>query len=294
MHLSRLRKPAEFGHIKSDLAAYFDIYEKATGRGLDSARVLELGYGQRPFRIIALQSLGISAAGIDLDAPLYRLDVRTLARIAQRNGFTRALKSSLRRAVFDGHEYRGLAAFLQENYGRPMSLDVASLIVGDASETETWARASGPFDFVYSEDVLEHVPLGAIRRVLENLANNLVEDGVAVVTPMIFTGICGGHDLGWYPHQVNTENVARGPAWGHLTGESPVADTFLNRLTRAQFRGLFEERFVIESETALLCDVGRQHLTPERRRVLSDFPEEELFSNSVRFVLRKKRKHPYE
>jgi hypothetical protein len=86
MHLSRLRKPADFGHIKSDLAAYFDIYDKATGRGLDSARVLELGYGQRPFRIIALQSLGISAAGIDLDAPLYGLDVRTVARIAQRNG----------------------------------------------------------------------------------------------------------------------------------------------------------------------------------------------------------------
>jgi len=114
--------------------------------------------------------------------------------------------------------------------------------------------------------------------------------GIAtVITPMIFTGISGGHDIDWYPHRVDVEDVSRTPAWGHLTGEAVPGDTHLNRLTRKEFRDLFMTEFDIVQEEETRPDLGRQHLTAERRQALQAFDEQELFSNTVRFVLRKKR-----
>jgi len=79
------------------------------------------------------------------------------------------------------------------------------------------------------------------------------------------------------------------PAWGHLTGEAVLGDTHLNRLTRKEFRDLFMTEFDIVQEEETRPDLGRRHLTAERRQALQAFDEQELFSNTVRFVLRKKR-----
>ena len=40
------------------------------------------------------------------------------------------------------------------------------------------------------------------------------------------------------------------------------------------------------AEEVTLPDLGRELLTPELRQRLADYPDEELFSNQVRFVLR--------
>jgi hypothetical protein len=121
------------------------------------------------------------------------------------------------------------------------------------------------------------------------MAGALSDDGIAIISPMIFTGICGGHDVGWFPHQVDLSDISRGPAWGHLTGESLPADTFLNKLTKQEFRDLLGKTFDIIFEENLLGDIGRRHLTEERNEALLEFGEEELFSNKTRFFLRKKR-----
>lgn len=288
MHVDRLRRPGDFAHLSADLDAYRLAYRRATGRELEGARILEIGYGQRPFRLMLLQSLGLDVRGVDLDRPLYRLDAAAIASVFRSNGAVRGLKSLLRRAVFDGSEYRALGRVLSSRYGRTLSFDPDTMIVGDAASPEVWTRIGTPLDFVYSEDVFEHIPGESLSRVVAHLADALADDGVAVVTPMVFTGICGGHDIGWYPFQVEQDGVSRGPAWGHLTGEAPAADTYLNRMTLAEYRELFRTRFEILREERLLGDIGRRHLTAERRAALAAYGEDELFSNNVRFVLRKK------
>jgi hypothetical protein len=289
MFVERRPQLGDFEHIASDLEFYGRVFASETGRNLRDARILEIGYGQRPFRLMLLQSLGFDVLGVDLDQPLYRLGIGTIGAVFSTNGPLRAIKSLVRRILFDGAEYETFKDFIAKRYGRELSFDPDRMIVGDAANPAIWSRAGTPLDFVYSEDVFEHIPRNKLPTVVALMADSLSDNGLAVIKPTIFTGICGGHDLGWYPHQVESGAVARGPAWGHLTGESRPADTFLNKLTLREFRDLFEASFHIVREDRLMGDLGRRYLTPQRRQALDAFGEDELFSNAVRFVLRKKK-----
>jgi hypothetical protein len=288
LYLQRVLRPADFSGLDADLASYEQLYTAATGRRLLDAKVLELGFGQRPFRLMLLQSLGCEARGIDLDQPLYRISAGAVAHLFGSNGLRRAAKSLIRSAVFDRIEYRRLAAHIRRRHGHPLRFDASAMIVGDLVDPAAWRSAGAAFDFIYSEDVFEHIPRDALPQVLALLSDALGENAIAVISPMIFTGISGGHDIDWYPHRVDGTDTARPPAWGHLTGEAAPGDTYLNRMTRGEFRALFGERFEILSEQPLMPELGRRHLTDERRRKLAAFDEDELFSNKVRFVLRNK------
>jgi hypothetical protein len=74
-----------------------------------------------------------------------------------------------------------------------------------------------------------------------------------------------------------------------LRDDSFPANTYLNRLTLADFRQKFRMHFDILEERTMLPDLGREFLTDEVRRELASYPDEELFSNNVLFVLRKRR-----
>jgi len=191
--------------------------------------------------------------------------------------------------VFDRIEYRALADYLSRHHGKKLRFDPTALVTGDLSRLEPWRSAGATFDFVYSEDVFEHIPRDLLPNVVSLMARSMSDRSLAVITPMIFTGISGGHDIDWYPHRVDVEDVSRTPAWGHLTGEAFLGDTHLNRLTRKEFRDLFMTEFDIVQEEETRPDLGRRHLTAERRQALAAFDEQELFSNTVRFVLCKKR-----
>lgn len=289
MYVVRLVRPEDLSGLATDLAFYEEAYGREGGDQLRHARILELGFGQRPLRLILLQSLDYDVRGIDLDQPLYRLSSATVAGLFRSNGALRALKSLLRRTMFDGSEYRNLARFVGARYGKKLKLDADALVTGDLADASVWKRAGARFDFIYSEDVFEHIPRETLPQVVSLMAGAMEDRAIAVIAPMIFTGIAGGHDLEWYPHRVDREDRARGPAWGHLTGENSLGDTFLNKMTRREFRELFSSRFDILQEERVRGDLGRQHLTDERRERLGSFDEDELFSNKVRFVLRKKR-----
>ncbi|MBC9980732.1 class I SAM-dependent methyltransferase [Bradyrhizobium campsiandrae] len=288
MYVSRLFRPEDLGGLALDLKFYEETYGREGGGELRDARILELGFGQRPLRLILLQSLGYDARGIDLDQPLYRLNAVSVAALFRSNGSLRAIKSLVRRTIFDGSEYRNLARFVSHRYGRQLTLDASALVTGDLADASAWRRAGERFDFIYSEDVFEHIPRQALPQVISLMADAMEDHAIAVIAPMIFTGIAGGHDLDWYPHRVDREDRSRGPAWGHLTGENSPGDTFLNKVTRREFRDLFSSRFDIVREERVRGDLGRQHLTDERRQRLASYDEDELFSNKVRFVLRKK------
>ena len=287
LYMARVVRPGNFQNIAADLDFYRGTYAKETGQQLEQAQILEVGFGQLPFRLMLLQSLGYNAKGIDLDRPLLRLDLSTTISIFKTNGPLRTIKSLVRRIAFDSAEYKKFEKFVSSRYGKTLRFQPDAMVVGSAADPVTWARAGGPFDFIYSEHVFEHIPRETISRVVDLIADALSDHGIAIITPNIFTGIIGGHDIGWYRHKVALSNVSRGPAWGHLTGESEAPDTFLNKMTRKEYRDLFRIRFVILQEQTLYADLGRNYLTAERRVALKDFDDDELFSNVVHFVLRK-------
>lgn len=72
----------------------------------------------------------------------------------------------------------------------------------------------------------------------------------------------------------------------HLRKRRHPANTYLNELTRAEYRRLFQKHFDIIEERVTRPNLGRQYLTDEVRKELSSYSEDELFSNQVLFVLK--------
>ena len=118
------------------------------------------------------------------------------------------------------------------------------------------------------------------------MAASMSPDGVAYVKPMVFTGICGGHHIEWYPHTFNQPIERLTEPWEHLRRNRHPANTHLNKLTLANYRALFSKHFEILEETCATPNLGSQFMTPEIRRELAHYADEELFSNGVVFILR--------
>ena len=58
-----------------DIEGFGSKFESLTGRSFAEANVLEIGFGARPLRLIALMSMGINIRGIDLDRPMLPLSL---------------------------------------------------------------------------------------------------------------------------------------------------------------------------------------------------------------------------
>ncbi len=266
-----------FQQIESDLASY----ERLTGRPWSAAKVLEIGYGARPNRMMALMGMGVDVWGIDLDQPMLRFNPATLSRIVQRNGVERALKSVARNVLFDRRDRAKLAQALQQR-GYQYSVDFKRFLVGDAS---TFDFANARFDLVYSSDVFEHIPADALEVLVERLARLVSPLGMAIITPNVFPGITGGHLPEWYGDVVDSETERQSEPWEHLRKKRFVANSYLNGLSRASYRDLFSRHFHVLYEKSLQPDLGRKWLTPEVRADLNSWSEDELFSNNVEFAL---------
>lgn len=259
-------------------------YERLTGRSFAEARVFEIGFGAQPFRLIALMSMGIRVSGIDLDLPMLRFSPWNLARICKRNGFERALKTGIRSLLFDRRDYANLKAALNRR-GSSLRINAADLMVGDAT---TCDFGTEPLDLVYSQDVFEHIPLAGIENIMTRLAAQLAPGSLALITPNIFTGITGGHLPEWYWDSEDNDSPRQSEPWEHLRKERFEANTYLNRLSRKDYREVFSRHFEILEENVQAPNLGRHRLTPEIKAELAQWDDEELFSNTVQFVLRPK------
>ncbi|CAD5369178.1 Methyltransf_11 domain-containing protein [Rubrivivax sp. A210] len=285
MRLAGLRsKEGELASLVAEIDAYRGLYEGQSERRFDDARIFEVGYGARPLRLIASISLGLDARGIDLDAPMLERSGAELLRILRRNGPLRFVKSSVRALVFDAHERRALIRVLARR-GARLRLAPDRFLVGDIA---TAAIAPGSVDFFYSEDVFEHIPGAALDAVCAGMARALAPGGMAVISPSVYTGICGGHLVEWYPNSFARDGVRRSEPWEHLRRRRFVADCFLNEWRVRDYRALFEAHFDIVSVDNLKPGLGRQFLTPALRTELAAYDEDELLSEKWRFVLRKK------
>lgn len=264
----------------------YDSLARRHGNGpLSEARVLEVGFGARPHRLAILHSMGVDARGIDIEVPLLEFRRSRLAEMLRRNGPERLTKSVIRHLLFDRTEWAALRAALEQR-GMTMRVDPQRLLIGDAATLEMEPNS---VDLIYSEDVFEHIPGSSLAAVTERMARWLAPNGVALISPNVFTGITGGHLVEWNRASFTHDAVRRSAPWDHLRRRAHHPNTQLNELSRAEFRELFASHFVIEDEIVRYPDLGRHHLTAALREELSAWSDDELMSNVVCFVLRPRR-----
>jgi Methyltransferase domain len=279
---SMLDRSAAEGAV-ADVESYERLVMTHAGRPIKGARVLEVGYGARPLRLLAMLAFGADITGIDLDTPMIQGRPGEIVEMWRTNGAERVLKSVVRFALFDLIERRYLAQALQKR-GFKLSIDRGRLLVGDAADLELERRS---LDLVYSEDCFEHMREDSIRRLLARLAVALAPDGLCLIRPNIFTGITGGHLTDWLtPEQVRTRGARQAEPWEHLRKRRFMSTGYLNELPRARYRQLFGEHFQIIEERVRYLELGREYLTPEVKSELAEYNEDELFSNQVLFVLK--------
>ncbi len=283
MRLADLSRPASVEGVLADADEYEAALRQYSGRGLAGATAFEIGFGARPLRLFALAASGVDVTGSDLDVPLIRCSPREFAAMLRRNGLERAIKSALRFAIFDVKERRELKKLLRAR-GREMKIETRRLIVGDAAELSIPEQS---LDFIYSEDVFEHIPVDALRVLTAKMAGWLKPSGLALIRPNIFPGIVGGHLAEWFPQVVNDRSRRRrSQPWEHLRHHRFRPNTYLNELSRASYRELFAPNFEILEERVKDPELGREYLTLEVAEELKQWPHEELFSNQTLFILR--------
>jgi Methyltransferase domain len=270
-----------------DVFERLELYDQLTrarmGRALADLRILEIGFGARPWALVALLGMGADAWGVDVEVPVLDGSRREFREMYRANGLERTAKSAVRHLFFDAAERREVQAELRRRgWTRPAPRD--RFVVGDATE-RSWPDED--FDLIVSEDVFEHIPPDGLRELVPRMTRWLKPDGLALVCPNVFTGITGGHHLDWSRFSFSRPPPRRRtPPWDHLRARSAAANTYLNELSRADYRELLEARFEILEEIVRRPDLGREFLTGEAAVDLSRWAEEELFSNQVLFVLR--------
>lgn len=289
MHLAKRSTIQDFQEFERDFAQYRAAALRHVGRPLEALRVFELGYGARPIRLSWLHSQGVDIAGADLDTPVISFDWGKVLDAARRNGLERAAKSVARELLVGDKEWRDAAsAFERRNPGRKFRIPKEAMIVGDAADPAVWKQA-GPVDFVYSEDVLEHIPIDRLPMVLSNIAAALSPDGVAFLRPHVFTGIGGGHDVEWYLPDVANDRPRRTAPWEHLRQDRYPANTYLNRAGIEDYARLFSVDFEILEQFPKDIDLGRPYLTDEIRAELARYSEMDLMTDRMTFILRPRR-----
>lgn len=269
----------------ADVAEYGALLREHGGRGLEGAAVLEIGFGTRAARMAVLSAAGAEAVGVDMEVPLLALRPSTLRRIERENGSERLAKSLARYLLFDRAARRRLAAAIADGYPGA-GLDYGRLEVCDAAALRL---PEGSLDLVVSEDVFEHMTPASVERTLAGMRGWLRPRGIALIRPNVFTGISGGHLAEWSVPSVRDEPRAprRSEPWEHLRGRRFQPNTFLNELTLADYRRAFAAGgFEVLAERPRYPELGAALLSPEVRAELAAWPDEELFSNQVLFVLR--------
>ncbi|MHB8235818.1 MAG: class I SAM-dependent methyltransferase [Solirubrobacteraceae bacterium] len=279
----RARSGYGFDALFDDIDEYHALLRQHADLPLRGARILEIGFGARPHRQMVLHSMGLDAIGIDAEAPMLSGHPTELLRVVKQNGLERAAKSLLRHTLFDGGERRALSSLIARRGFAPR-LDTSRLIVNDASELEL---PRGSLDLILSEDVFEHVERTSLERLVARMADWLSPGGLALIRPNVFTGIVGGHLLEWSNASMREPPPRRrSEPWEHLRECRFAPNTYLNQLSRAEYRELLARRFEILEERVAHADLGREYLDERARGDLSDYPEEELFSNQTLFVLK--------
>jgi len=262
---------------------YDRLLQQYSGRSLDEAKVLEIGYGARPSRLLAMIGMGIDAIGVDLDAPVLHGSFRELIKVYRTNGLERMVKSCVTFWIAGLPQRRALARELKARGGR-LRVEDQRFLVGDILDLHVEPQS---MDLVVAEDVFEHLPRDTIKAVLPKIRSWLRPGGLALIRPCVFTGISGGHLVEWYPSLINAPR--RKPRisepWEHLRKKRYCANCYLNEMRLSNYREDFLEVFDIVAERVQEPELGARFLTREIRPELAEFDDADLLTNRIMFVL---------
>jgi hypothetical protein len=297
LFLMRYRGLGTFDNAKN-LARINEYSQYAANHNiiLKQSQILEIGFGQRPYLGITLHGLGYSYIGIDLDLPIFPPSLRKFWRLYSTNGMLRLLKSLIRFYFFDRAEYKALfsSLHLPKSFARNNTFffqaDAATVDLHELLSRKTSEYVSDIPLVVISESVFEHIPTDSLKIILSNLklfAESQNRTLLILTRPTIYTGICGSHLTEWYHSNVYSSKSKRSAPWEHLRSRRFTADTYLNEVTRAGYRSLFNAAgYKILSEREEYPGLGAEYLQePELRAELSAYADEELLSNEVMFEL---------
>ncbi len=276
----------DYSWLEQQCANYEDAVSRYGNFSLVDAKIFEIGCGQRPYRLFYFYAKGFNIRAIDLDFIFIGISLRTLISTFYYNGFERLVKTVVRTVLFDRRDYKEFAKYLSEVAGRHFNWPMHLIATGSAADQNLWPKHE--IDFVYSEDVFEHIPITDLPIICRQIQSRLSRRGIAWIKPLIFTGIQGGHSVDWY--SLDKGRARSCPPWDHLRENRYPSNTFLNKLTRNDYRALFSQYFEILEEIDIQKDLGKEFMTTELRNKLSNFTDEDLYSNGVVFILKPKLK----
>jgi hypothetical protein len=278
---------------KLDLVEEYVAIAAKHGIDLRQAQILEIGVGQRPYLGITLYGLGYDYRGVDLDVTFYPPSLQKIRHLYHANGTLRLLKTLVRYYLFDRFEYQKLFASLDVKSSQVEKSKI--FVQANAAHVDLdslFAVASGAANtyplVVVSESVFEHIPLADLELILHNLKGFSLASRrklLLLARPTIYTGICGSHLTEWYHHAVYSDVPKRSQPWEHLRLNRYIPDTYLNKLSLAQYRDLFIScGYFIAKESVKHPGLGAAFLQePQIRQELANWPDEELLSNDIMF-----------
>lgn len=248
-------------------------------------RVLDLGCGQRfPF---ALQCAAAGAEVTAMDLDYVQPDAWPLAltRIWKHNGLKRALKSTVRRFLFDQRYYTALENEAQRSL-RP-HISRISFVVADP-QAASYPLPGEKFDLIASNAVVEHVQ--DVSLFAAEVHRLLRKGGHFYALIHNFYSISGGHALEWaYPDEHPSAKI---PPWDHLRENRFPAWTYLNRLKPNEYEAAFAEHLKVLSFEGRNVhhdpgQEGERYLTPDIEAALSTYPRELLLTRGWCVICRK-------
>ena len=235
------RGSSGFERLLDDVGRYDELLARHAGKSLAAARVFEIGYGARPYRLRAIHATGADVYGVDAEVPLLADSLLEYLTILRRNGWERLAKTLVRHALFDRQQEKMFAEILAQRGLQAPAPEPHRFLVGDAAD----CQPPGPFDLIYSFAVFEHIKRDSLERLMARMATWLVPDGIALIVPDVFTGFHGGHLVEWEPSTFDLPVQRRSEPWEHLRKRRYRANTTLNELTRSEYKELFSEHFEI-------------------------------------------------
>jgi Methyltransferase domain len=279
------RSPDDFSWVFHDLGHWEQVTKRWGGKPFSRSRVFEIGFGARPYRLLAMQALGADVYGVDAEAPLLTGSIAEYQTILHTNGWERLVKTMVRHVLFDRRERARFQRALLRRGLTPPVPQPRRFLIGDAAECDP----PGRFDVIYSFAVFEHIERSSLERLVPRMADWLDPNGLALITPDVFTGFHGGHLLEWDADILDIAIERRSEPWEHLRQRRYHANTTLNELTRGEYEALFSAHFHILEVIDPPRGRATEFLTPEIRAELSDYTDEDLLDENPLYVLRPRR-----